>query len=380
LKFLLKSAEKATESRRPALLPVRQGFCLLTEKPTVETDPRSDAYSPREIALAACVPEELAVALVGHRGYVPYPEALRIARRLRHERAAVAPGSEALFSVFTSARVRMNTTRVPLVLSSTLHVGLVAMLALVTTLTTASSATTLSTGHPAPMRLVFLAEPGPGGGGGGGGLLQKTPPPRALRQGHHTLGSPLPVRVVPRRSEPSAAPPEPKLEALKAEPLPVVVAPIVSAPADSRSRIGVIEQMSAGADSPGPGRAGGVGFGTGSGTGRGEGAGVGPGSGGGIGGGPYRAGSGIEPPQLVHEVKADYTEDARQHRITGEVVLEIVVRRDGSVGDVEVLQGLSWGLNERAVQAVRQWRFAAARRQGSPVDVIVEVAVEFKIR
>jgi protein TonB len=45
-----------------------------------------------------------------------------------------------------------------------------------------------------------------------------------------------------------------------------------------------------------------------------------------------------------------------------------------------VLQGLSWGLNERAVQAVRQWRFTPARRQGSPVDVIVEVAVEFKIR
>jgi protein TonB len=82
----------------------------------------------------------------------------------------------------------------------------------------------------------------------------------------------------------------------------------------------------------------------------------------------------------VHEVKADYTEDARQRHITGDVLLEIVVQRDGSVGDVKVLQGLSWGLNERAAQAVRQWRFTPARRQGSPVDVIVEVAVEFKIR
>jgi protein TonB len=186
--------------------------------------------------------------------------------------------------------------------------------------------------------------------------------------------------VAPRAVEPIAAPPEPKLAPLKAEPLPVVVAPIVSAPADSRSRIGVLEQTSAEADSHGPGRGGGVGSGTGPGAGTGERAGIGPGSAGGIGGGPYRAGSGIEPPQLVHEVKADYTEDARQRRITGDVILEIVVRRDGSVGDVKVLQGLSWGLNERAVQAVRQWRFAAARRQGSPVDVIVEVAVEFKIR
>jgi periplasmic protein TonB len=259
-------------------------------------------------------------------------------------------------------------------------VGLVAVVALLTTLTTAPTATTLGADHPAPTRLVFLAEPGPGGGGGGGGLRQKTPPPKALREGHRTLSSPMPIRPVPRPIEPSAAPPEPKLAALKAEPLPAVVAPIVSAPADSRSRIGVLEQTSAEADSHGPGRGGGVGSGTGSGAGSGEGAGIGPGSSGGIGGGPYRAGSGIDPPQLVHEVKADYTEDARQRRITGEVILEIVVRRDGSVGDVKVLQGLSWGLNERAVEAVRQWRFAAARRQGSPVDVIVEVAVEFKIR
>jgi TonB family protein len=61
-------------------------------------------------------------------------------------------------------------------------------------------------------------------------------------------------------------------------------------------------------------------------------------------------------------------------------VLEIVVRRDGSVGDVKILQGLGSGLDARAIDAVRQWRFSAAQRQGVPVDVIVEVAVEFKMR
>ena len=346
----------------------------------MQIDPRSDAFSPREIALAACVPEEYALAIVGRRGYVPYPEAIRIARRLRFGHAPASPDPEGLFSVFTSDRVRPSTTRVPLVVSSTLHVGLVALLALLTTLTTAPTATTLSAGHPEPARLVFLAEPGPGGGGGGGGLLQKTPPPRALLEGPRTLISPIPVRVAPRPIELITVSPEPGPAPLKAEPLPVVVAPIVSAPADSRSRIGVLEQTSAEADSHGPGRGGGTGSGTGTGAGSGEGSGIGPGSGGGTGGGPYRGGSGIEPPQLVHEVKADYTEDARQRHITGDVLLEIVVQRDGSVGDVKVMQGLSWGLNERAVQAVRQWRFAPARRQGSPVDVIVEVAVEFKIR
>ena len=58
----------------------------------------------------------------------------------------------------------------------------------------------------------------------------------------------------------------------------------------------------------------------------------------------------------------------------------LIFDRDGGVGDVKILRGLAAGLNERAVQAVRQWRFAPARRQGTPVDVVVEVAVEFKLR
>jgi protein TonB len=133
-------------------------------------------------------------------------------------------------------------------------------------------------------------------------------------------------------------------------------------------------------DSHGPGKGGGAGTGTGTGLGSGDGSGIGPGSGGGTGGGPYRPGSGIEPPRLLREVKADYTEDARRRGISGDVVLEIVVRRDGSVGDVRILQGLAGGLNDRAVQAVRQWQFSPAHRLGAAVDVLVEVAVEFKLR
>jgi TonB family protein len=142
----------------------------------------------------------------------------------------------------------------------------------------------------------------------------------------------------------------------------------------------VLEQTKAETDSHGPGKGGGAGTGTGTGLGEGDGSGVGPGSGGGTGGGPYRPGSGIEAPRLLREVRADYTEEARQRGLSGDVVLEIIVRRDGSVGDVRILQGLGAGLNDRAVQAVRQWKFAPARRQGVPVDVIVEVAVEFKLR
>lgn len=231
------------------------------------------------------------------------------------------------------------------------------------------------------MRLVFLSTPGPGGGGGGGGLLQKTPPPKASREGKRAISSPIPLRKPPKPIAATAAPPEPKPDPLlKAEALPVVIAPIIAAPADSRDRIGALRQTPVSTDSRGPGKGGGAGTGEGTGIGEGEGTGVGPGSGGGTGGGPYRPGSGIEPPRLLREVKADYTEEARVGGLTGEVVLEIVVRRDGAVGDVRILQGLGAGLNDRAVQAVRQWRFTPARRQGTAVDVIVEVAVEFRLR
>jgi protein TonB len=79
-------------------------------------------------------------------------------------------------------------------------------------------------------------------------------------------------------------------------------------------------------------------------------------------------------------VKADYTDEGRRRGLQGDVVLEIVVRRDGSVGEITVLRGLGGGLDQRAVAAVRQWRFDPARRRGAAVDVIVEVAVEFTLR
>jgi TonB family protein len=88
----------------------------------------------------------------------------------------------------------------------------------------------------------------------------------------------------------------------------------------------------------------------------------------------------VEPPRLLREVKAEYTDEARRRGLSGEVLLEIIVRRDGSVGDVTIRRGLGAGLDQRAVQAVRQWRFEPARRRGAPVDVVVEVAVEFMLR
>jgi TonB family protein len=142
----------------------------------------------------------------------------------------------------------------------------------------------------------------------------------------------------------------------------------------------VVDDVAQNADSQGSGAGGGAGTGQGTGIGEGNGSGVGPGSGGGTGGGPYRPGAGITPPGLLREVKPDYTEEARRRGVEGDVLLEIVVRKDGGVGEVKVLQGLTGGLDQRAIDAVRQWRFSPAHRFGTPVDVIVEVAVQFKLR
>jgi periplasmic protein TonB len=142
----------------------------------------------------------------------------------------------------------------------------------------------------------------------------------------------------------------------------------------------VVQQVRSETNSVGAGVNGGTGTGRGTGDGEGVGAGIGPGSGGGIGGGPYRAGSGVEPPRLLREVKAQYTDEARRRGVTGSVLLEIIINRDGTVSDVTVRRGMGAGLDQRAIDAVRQWKFAPARRLGEPVDVIVEVAVEFMLR
>lgn len=228
-----------------------------------------------------------------------------------------------------------------------------------------------------PVRLVYLADPGPGGGGGGGGLKQPLPAPKAQREGTHSLASPLPARALPPPA-PEPVPVEPP-EPLDVKMLPPVMAPIASAPSDTKNVEGVLREAPP-APSQGSGTGGGAGSGRGTGLGEGDGNGVGDGSGGGSGGGPYRPGSGVEPPRLLREVKASYTDEARRASIAGEVEMEITIRRDGTVSDVRILRGLGGGLNERAAAAVRQWRFAPARLKGTPVDVIVEVAVEFTLR
>jgi len=349
-----------------------------------------DVYSLDEIARAAGVPlsrvEELAdraeLATIGARGpsYVAWSDAVAAVRALKgnHPVGQAGRSDRLLFSPRSCGRRRAG---VPIACSSAVHAGVIfASLVLTTVGLTPASPAQETLIEKTPIRLVFLATPGPGGGGGGGGLKQRTPPPKAARKGSARLSSPLPPRKAPDPIVAVEKPPEPKPEPPKVEPLPPIVAPVVTARADDRDRPGVLEETATKAESRGSGAGGGVGTGTGTGLGEGDGSGIGPGSGGGTGGGPYRPGSGITPPRLLREVKPDYTEEARRRDVEGEVILEIVVRRDGSVGDIRLVDGLGSGLDERAIAAVRQWRFAPAQRRGAAVDVLVEVAVEFRLR
>src|SRR5207237_7584357 len=150
------------------------------------------------------------------------------------------PGSQSALPDPLSA-VRIPQLRgVPLVVSSTVHVAAIAILLFATfNLAPRAAALRLEDRPADPMRLIFLATPGPGGGGGGGGLLQKAPAPKALREGTRKISSPLPQRVEPKPIEPAPKPPEPKPQPpLAAEQLPAVVAPIIIAPADTTNRIG----------------------------------------------------------------------------------------------------------------------------------------------
>ena len=267
----------------------------------------------------------------------------------------------------------------PLALSGTLHLAMAAGIALLATLGMTQTEARVAPQDRTDLRLVFLVSPGPGGGGGGGGLKQPAPPPPAERKGTSALRSPVHVR----KPTPVDPPPiEKVVEPPKPDPEPPVVAPVAEVSHDPKDRAGIPWEAPKAPvpDSHGPGTGGGSGTGRGTGIGEGEGSGLGAGSGGGTGGGPYRPGSGISAPAIIREVKPDYTEEGRRRAIEGDVVLEIVVRADGSVGNVKLLQGLGAGLDQRAMEAVREWKFSPARRYGTPVDVIVEVAMEFKLR
>lgn len=110
--------------------------------------------------------------------------------------------------------------------------------------------------------------------------------------------------------------------------------------------------------------------GTGLGSGPGRYEGVGPGTG------------GVTPPDLLRQVRPNYTTAAMHARITGVVMMDAVVLADGSVGDVKIVRSLgrAFGLDEEAIKAVKQWRFRPGKRGSTPVAMWVRVEMVFELR
>jgi protein TonB len=359
----------------------------------------ADAFSIGEIARAARVPVAEVRAAIARAGvpcvdrFVQSPDAVRLVRQLRQTSAM----SERPHAGAPPRRRRS----VSLAFSGSLHALLLAVLIGANWMgLLQADQTTVAIKDAAPAHLVFFMSPGPGGGGGGGGL--QTPVPAARARVHVAVKKkisdpvpPLVKKVVPPPPPPPRPTPAPPIqrplpppvvqpivapEEKKSPPAPAIQAPVVPVATDPIDRVGLPSAPATQRDSAGPGSGGGAGTGTGSGLGEGHGPGIGEGSGGGTGGGPYHPGTDIQPPILQREVKPDYTDDARRRAIEGDVGLEIVVRRDGTVGAVRVLQTLAGGLEQKAIDAVRQWRFAPATRRGSAVEVVVTVSVAFKLR
>jgi TonB family protein len=123
----------------------------------------------------------------------------------------------------------------------------------------------------------------------------------------------------------------------------------------------------------------GIGSGRGDGVGPGDGPGNGPGSGGGFGGNVYRPGDGVTAPRAIYTPDPEFSDEARRVKFQGVVTLLAVIGPDGRPRRVSVTRALGMGLDEKAIEALRTWRFEPGRKDGRPVAVEIEVEVDFRL-
>jgi periplasmic protein TonB len=223
-------------------------------------------------------------------------------------------------------------------------------------------------------RLVWLAQAGPGGGGGGGGNRMREPPRPAEAPGHDS-------RTVPVAPKPTIQP----LEHPAPDPPPhqTLNIPAQSLAASITSLPGALDvPPGPPTTSQGPGLDGGAGTGALGGVGPDRGSGLGEGFDRGTGGRGYQIGNGVTRPIEVRKGVPQYTSDAMRARIQGSVIVECVVQASGMCSDIRVIRSLepSFGLNDEAIKAARQWRFRPGTRMGAPVPVVVTLEVEFALR
>jgi periplasmic protein TonB len=200
------------------------------------------------------------------------------------------------------------------------------------------------------------------GGGGGGGARQ------LVEANKGTLPKPEPRQFTPPRVDPVEA---------KLQMPPSIIAPpeVPTLQAnnfgDPLSKLGI--------PSNGSGFGGGIGSGAEGGVGPGHGGGAGPGLGGGFNGGAYRIGGGVTAPTLLFRIEPEYSDEARKAKWQGTVVLSVIVDETGRPNHVSVLRSLGLGLDQKAMDAVSQWRFKPGLKDGKAVPVIATIEVNFRL-
>src|ERR1039458_6338295 len=105
----------------------------------------------------------------------------------------------------------------------------------------------------------------------------------------------------------------------------------------------------------------------------------GTGSGGGVGGGAFRVGNGVTAPVLLYKKEPEYSEEARKAKYQGTVVLYVQVDPSGKAINMKVLRSLGLGLDEKAMEAVKQWKFKPGYKDGKPVTVEAQIEVNFRL-
>lgn len=203
-------------------------------------------------------------------------------------------------------------------------------------------------------------------GGGGGG-------------GNHELVDASKGKL-PKFDKQQITPPQKLLIDKPKLPVPAtVVMPDIKMPDTNMPNLGIPQSNQVALASQGQGSGSGFGTGNGGGIGSGSGGGIGPGSGGGTGGGVYHPGGGVSAPQVIYAPDPEFSDEARRAKYQGICVVSVIVDTQGNPQHVHVIRPLGMGLDEKAVEAVRQYKFRPATYQGRPVPVEVNIEVNFRI-
>lgn len=206
------------------------------------------------------------------------------------------------------------------------------------------------------------------GGGGGGGA--------------HDIVDPIKGKLPKLDKNPQAPPMVPLLEKPKlAVESAINVQQEIKLPDNpTMPNIGVTNSANVKLASNGQGSGGGMGTGSGGGLGSGSGNGYGPGSGGNAGGGVYRVGGGISAPVPVVWPEAEFSDEARRAKYQGVCLVSLIVDAQGNPQNPRVVRPLGMGLDEKALEAVRKYKFRPALKDGrTPVPVMITVEVNFRL-